>query len=172
MKDNVKVSVGFGLAGLVGGALSSGGTFLGLGLFGALCGIVLGLLARNRRVALVAAVIGAVAFMAGGALAFLIGMAAGFALGAPDWYDVVLPAFMGACAGIVGGLGLVGANHSAGHKWRSAVGLAVGFAVAALINQIWLLDALPGHTAQATVPLSLWGVLGGVGFSLLNRSSE
>ena len=172
MNDTVKVALGFGIAGLVGGAVSGGGTFLGLGVFGALCGIFLGLLARNRRVATAGAALGAVSFMAGGALAFVIGMAAGFAFGAPDWYDALLPAFMGACAGVAGGFGLVAVNRGEGRTWRSAVGLALGFAVAALTNQMWLVHVLPGYVLQAAVPLCLWGLLGGIGFSALRRSPQ
>jgi hypothetical protein len=170
MNDTVKVALGFGIAGLVGGAVSGGGTFLGLGVFGALCGIVLGLLARNRRIVFVGAGLGAVSFMAGGALAFVIGMAAGSAFGAPDWYDTLLPAFMGACAGIVGGFGMVAVNRDAGRTWRSAVGLALGFALAALVSQTWLMSALTEPALQNLVPMALWGVLGGIGFSLLNRA--
>jgi hypothetical protein len=140
-------------------------------VFGALCGLVLGLLTRNRRVALVGAVLGAVTFVAGGALSFVIGMAAGIALGSPDWYDALLPVFMGACAGIAGGLGLVGAARCVGYRWRGVIGLALGFAIAALVNQAWLLDQISGHVLQATVPLGLWGLLGGVGFNSLSRSA-
>jgi len=170
MNGTVKFAIGFGLAGLVGGAVSGGGIFLGLGVFGALCGIVLGAVTHNRCIGLVAAVVGAATFMAGGALAFVIGMAVGIAFGAPDWYDALAPAFMGACAGMAGGFGLAVVARRAGYSWRNAIGLALGFAVAALLSQGWLLDVLPGSVLQAALPLGLWGLLGGVGFSLLGRS--
>lgn len=172
LNDIVKMTLAFGVAGLVSGAASRGATFLGLGLFGGLCGLVLGLLAHNRRVGLFATVVGAVAFMAGGALAFVFGMAAGMTLGAPDWYDVVLPALMGACVGITGGFGLVSVTRGQGHTWRSAVGLGFGFAIAALLNEMWLLQALQGQSLQAAVSLGLWGLLGGIGFTFLNRSQS
>jgi len=168
--DIAKLSLAFAIAGLVGGIASRGAMFLGLAVFGALCGVSLGLALRSRRIGLVATVVGAATFLAGGALAFVTGMTVGVTLGSPDWYDALVPAFLGACVGIAGGLGLYAPARRAGYSWRSVAGLALGFAVAAMVGQAWLLPALPPGVGADAVPFALWGLLGGLGFSLPGRA--
>ena len=167
--DIAKLSLAFAIAGLVGGIASRGAMFLGLAVFGALCGVVLGLSLRSRRIGLVAALAGAITFMAGGALAFVVGMAAGTSLGTPDWYDALVPVLMGTLVGIAGGTGLVIAARGSGYTWRSVLGLALGFATAALICQVWLLSFLSNGAVSAGLPFALWGAFGGLGFGIAGR---
>lgn len=162
------ITVAFGIAGAIGGLVSLNVNFLGFAVFGALCGLALGLSSgRWRRIA-TAVIAGAVGFVAGIALATILGMTIGLSLGPSPYYSYVQASMIGGCAGAVGGLSLALGSGWQHRKWLAALAVAVGFALAALINEEWLLPLLRTDTLSL-LPLALWGAFGGVGVGLARR---
>lgn len=165
------LAVAFGIGGAVGGVVSLNMNFLGFAVFGALCGLALGVcVGRGRRI-VVTVIAGALGFVAGIALATVLGMTIGLSLGPSPWYSVAQTLLIGGTTGFVAGISLAWAAGWPRKKWLAAIAMAVGFALAAIINEEWLL-ALLGTGSLAALPLGLWGLLGGLGIGLARRYSR
>jgi len=142
--------------------------FLGFAVFGALCGLGLGVASDGGRRTVVAVIAGAVGFVAGIALATVLGMTIGLSLGPLPWYSVAQSLLIGGAAGLVAGISLAWGSGWPRLRWLAAIGMGVGFGLAALINEEWLLPVLRSDTLAA-LPLGLWGVLGGLGLGIARR---
>ena len=162
------ITIAFGIAGAIGGLVSLNMNFLGFAVFGALCGLALGIGADGGRRTVVAVVAGAIGFVAGIALATILGMTIGLSLGPSEWYSVAQSLLIGGTVGLVAGASLAWGSRWPHKKWLAALAVAIGFAVAALINEELLLPVLRTDTLAA-LPLGLWGALGGLGMGLARR---
>jgi hypothetical protein len=163
------LAVAFGVAGGIGGLASLGTNFLGFAVFGAVCGLALGLTSDGGAKRLgIMAVAGAVGFIAGIALATVLGMTIGLSLGPSPWYSVAQSLLIGGAAGFVAGISLVWAAGWSTNRLLAAVAMATGFGLAALINEEWLLPVLRTETLSL-LPLAVWGLLGGLGIGLARR---
>ncbi len=162
------IIIAFGTAGAIGGLASLNMNFLGFAVFGALCGLALGLAAGGGKRVAITVIAGAVGFVVGVALATILGMTIGLSLGPSEWYSVAQSLLIGGTVGLVAGMSLAWGSGWPRRKRLAAIGMAIGFGLAALINQEWLLPVLRTDTLAA-LPLGLWGALGGLGMGLARR---
>ena len=157
-------AVGFCVGGAIAGAITSdSNTFLGFAILGIFGGASLGLVLKGWKGAVLLAIAGGAGFVVGTFLSVIIGMGLGLMLPEPvdEIYIIVTPFVMGAIIGAVGGIAL----GMALKDWRG-VGLlalvgAVGFGIAAQINQSLLLNLLTTRILSTVVPLTIWGLIGG-----------
>ena len=157
-------AVGFGIGGAIGGAITSDlNTFVSLAIMGIFGGALLGFVSQGWKGAIFLALAGGTGFVIGTFLSVIVGMGLGLTLPNPisEIYGLVSPFVMGAIIGAVGGVAL----GLALKDWRG-VGLialagAVGFGIAAQINQSLLLSLLTTRILSTVVPSSIWGIIGG-----------
>ena len=158
-------AVGFCVGGAIGGAITSNlDTFMGLAILGIFGGASLGFVLKGWKGAILLALAGGAGFVVGTFLSVIIGMALGLTLPKTisEIYGLVTPFIMGAITGAIGGMAL----GLALKDWRVAGHLAlagaVGFGIAAQINESLLLKLLTAQILSTIVPLSIWGLIGGV----------
>ena len=157
-------AVGFCVGGAIGGTITSDlNTFVSMAILGIFGGASLGFVSKGWKGAVLLAFAGGTGFVVGTFLSVIVGMGLGLTLPNPinEVYGLVAPFIMGAIIGAIGGIAL-GLTLK---DWRG-VGLlaltgAVGFGIAAQINQSLLLSLLTARILSTIVPLSIWGLIGG-----------
>ncbi|MFC2032138.1 hypothetical protein ACFLUS_02030 [Chloroflexota bacterium] len=157
-------AIGFCVGGAIGGAITSNlDTFVSLAILGIFGGASLGFVFKGWKGAMFLALAGGAGFVVGTFLSVVIGMALGLTLPRPinEIYGLATPFIMGAITGAIGGMAL----GLALKDWRGAGLLAlagaVGFGIAAQINQSLLLKLPTTQILSTIIPLSFWGLIGG-----------
>ena len=157
-------AIGFCAGGIIGGIIAGdANTFLDFAILGILGGASLGFVSKGWKGAFFLALAGGTGFVFGTFLSAIIGMGLGLTLPETikEIYGFVAPFIMGAVIGAIGGMVLGLALKDLRGSGLLALAGAVGFGIAAQINQSLLLNLLTTRILSTVVPLTIWGLIGG-----------